>query len=162
MKSDFLDDIMTFPYLKVCNRVGNHVMCYMEADGKEMHFLVTDDSDWYGVATAQFQGQLNEQQFERVIRLIAEMLPSPLPRLFGLECHDLTYEVRVMLRWPLYGDYRGYEDVKQLIPVLFDYWTTVEPFIRRAAGVEDLHTVIAEANQQLERLNPHPVRQDTA
>lgn len=161
MKSDVLDDVMTFPYLKVCNRVGNHVMCYMEADGKEMHFLVTDDSDWYGVATAQFQSQLNEQQFDRVMRLIAEMLPSPLPRLFGLECHDLTQEVRAMLRWPLYADYRGHEDVKLLIPVLFDFWTTVEPCIRRVADGEDVDAVIAEANQQLERLRPQPVRQGT-
>lgn len=152
--SDFLNDVMAVSHFQVRNRVGNHVMCYMESEGKEMHFLATDDNDWYGILMVQLQGKLTRDQWSRVERLLRGLSPRPLPMLFRFECHELTHEVRAVVRWPLHAEYFGKEDVEHAIHLLFDQWTTLEPFIRRVSDGEDVELLTEEVNRQLAILDP--------
>lgn len=152
--SDFLNDVMAFPYLTVKNRVGNHVMCYMESKGKEMHFLATDKDDWYGILMVQHQGKLTRDQGSRVEQLLRALPPRPLPMVFSFEYHELMHDVRAVVRWPLHAEYFGHEDVEQAIHLLFEQWTTVEPFIRRVCDGEDLEAVIATAKEQCASIYP--------
>jgi hypothetical protein len=162
MKSDFLNDVMNYPYLTVKSRVGNNVMCNMESEGKEMHFLATDDSDCWGILMVQYQGRIaNHDVLSNVRYLLRSLKPVSLPSLLHFECHAVTHEVRLVLRWPLYEDYYGYDDVKQIISIFFDHWMTIEPFIQRVIEGEDVDGVIAVANKELEQLNPQLTKPGT-
>ncbi len=150
--SDFLKDVVAATRDGVGSRIGNQVICYMERDERAMNFLAIDENDWWGTFIVQYQGVLNADETRRVRELIRELKHLPLPALFQIEVHEVLHEVRAVLRWPLYEDYFGLDDVKLAINILFDCWTTIEPFIEQACVNQDIAMTIQCANEKLAEL----------
>ena len=160
--SDFLNDVMNNRSIITTYRADNHLICTMEREGRRMNFLATDENDWHGVLMAQYQEPLTEQQSDGVQYFLRSIDPMPLPMLLRLEYHDITREVRAVMRWPLHEGYCPCDDAKLAVEILFDCWTTVEPFIRRASEGEDIAALVAEANRRLDALFPKRHQQSAA